>query len=241
MHHRISPKLLLMPITVTLIGVVMLVGCAPSVARSVAPNATPHQLTYVAIGASDAYGIGTREPSSQSWPSVVATMLGGDIHLINLGIPGDTVADAQISELPIALDAAPNVITVWLAVNDLEAKIPLASYRAQLQQLLTTLRQKTQATIFVGNLPDLTLLPFFADADQVALRQTVQTWNAAIAGICAATGTHLVDLFAEWADLAQHPEYISRDGLHPSVLGAQRLATIFATAMLGAGVRGNDG
>ena len=241
MRHRTLPRFLPMLISSVSMSIFVLTGCATSAASGVGTAAPSHQLTYVAIGASDAYGIGTREPSAQSWPSVVAKKLGGMVHLINLGIPGDTVADAQISELPIALDATPNVITVWLAVNDLEAKVPLASYRAQLQQLLTTLRQKTQATIFVGNLPDLTLLPFFADQDQAALRQTVQMWNAAIAGVCAASGVHLVDLFAEWADLAQHPEYISSDGLHPSALGAQRLATIFATAMLGAGVRGSNG
>lgn len=216
----------------------LLVGCAT--APSGNPSATApatHQLTYVAIGASDAYGIGTREPSAQSWPTVVATQLGGNVHLVNLGIPGETVADAQLSEMPIALDAAPDVITVWLAVNDLEAKVPLATYRAQLLQLLTSLRQGTRVPIFVGNLPDLTLLPFFDDSDPTVLHQTIQSWNVAIASDATATGAHLVDLYAQWADLAQHPEYISNDGLHPSVLGARRLAGIFATAMRDAGVR----
>lgn len=196
-----------------------------------------YSLTYVAIGASDAYGIGTQEPIEQSWPTLVASTLGSDVHLVNLGIPGETVADALTSEVPIAEDAAPDVITVWLGVNDLEAQVALGTYRAQLLQLLTALKQGTHATIFVGNLPDLTLLPFFAGGEQDALRQVVQSWNDVIAEVVAATGAHLIDLFAQWADLAQHPSYISRDGLHPSVSGARRLAAIFAAAMQDAGVR----
>jgi lysophospholipase L1-like esterase len=231
------PRLLVAPLMLLGLALLFFAGCATSETHSVTTTTATHQFTYVVIGASDAYGIGTNNPAKQSWPSVVAAQLGGTVHLVNLGIPGETVADAKITEIPIALDSAPDVITVWLAVNDLEAKVPLATYAAQLQKLLTTLKSNTSAAIFVGNLPDLTLLHFFANMDQTALRQTVLQWNVAIASVCAATGVHLVDLFADWADLAHHPEYISSDGLHPSVLGAQKLAAIFATAIHDAGVR----
>src|SRR5258707_1283375 len=56
-------------------------------------------------------------------------------------------------------------------------------------------------------------------------------WNQAIAGVCTAHGAHLVDLFPDWSELAAHPEYVSADGFHPSTVGAQRLAAIFAAAI----------
>ncbi len=238
MRDRFSFRLVLPCAVLLIVSAQILAGCGPRAAQAIGGSsasglvaAQDLDLTYVAIGASDAYGIGTDSPAVENWPSVLAAQLGGPVHLINLGIPGETVAGALTAEAPIALDARPDLITIWLAVNDLENNVPLATYRARLYTLLATLRQGTAARIFVGNLPDLTLLPYFSDTDPVALTATVRAWNAAIAADCAATGAHLVDLYADWSDLAQHPEYISADGLHPSTLGAARLAAIFAAAI----------
>jgi len=210
----------------------LLGGCQGTSAPAASQQITPsYALTYVAVGASDAFGVGTDDPARQSWPSVLASELSGRTHLINLGIPGATVAQAQRLEAPIALTVYPNVITVWLALNDYNANVPLAAYAQQLQALITTLRMGTGARIYVGNLPDLTLLPFFAARDPAQLRAADAAWNAAIARVCAATGAHLVDIYAAFAVVAQHPEYLSSDGLHPSDAGAQQLADYFAAAI----------
>jgi lysophospholipase L1-like esterase len=197
----------------------------------VSSSGQQYRLTYVAVGASDAYGVGTNDPDRLSWPTRLSNALGFRVHLINLGIPGVTVAQAQQIEQPIAIAAQPDIITVWLAVNDFAAGIPLAAYEQQLRALLTALGQGTHARIFVGNLPNLTLLPYFGNQDPTVLLSQVQQWNAGIAAICAATDTHLVDIFSRWGELADRPEYISGDGLHPSDIGAQRLATLFATVI----------
>jgi lysophospholipase L1-like esterase len=153
------------------------------------------------------------------------------VHLINLGIPGEVVSQARLMELPVALSASPAIITVWLAVNDLADGIPLVDYQQQLQSLLTSLRQGTHARIFVGNIPDLTLLPHFFGINPVTLTVEVNQWNLAIASICRETGATLVDIHSAWADLANHPEYISSDGFHPSAAGARQLAEFFAHAI----------
>jgi acyl-CoA thioesterase I len=213
---------------------VSLVSCAPAARPVVSGGKTTTpvpRLTYVAIGASDAFGIGTEDPDRESWPTILSRLLGPDVHLINLGIPGEVVSQARLMELPIALAANPDVITVWLAVNDLADGIPLVDYRKQLQSLLTSLRQGTHARIFVGNIPDLTLLPHFVGDNAANLTAEVDQWNLAIAAICRQTGVTLVDIFSAWADLANHPEYISSDGFHPSAAGARQLAEFFADAI----------
>src|SRR5262249_18709792 len=48
----------------------------------------PVQLSYVALGASDGWGTGAQDPDEQNWPAVLAHKLGGQTHLVNLGIPG---------------------------------------------------------------------------------------------------------------------------------------------------------
>jgi lysophospholipase L1-like esterase len=40
----------------------------------------------------------------------------------------------------------------------------------------------------------------------------------------------MVDLRPAWQEVAQHPEYISSDGFHPSTVGYQRLAEVFYSA-----------
>lgn len=209
-------------------------GATPTPTSGLAPIAstTPvAALTYAAIGASDSYGVGTTHPASDNWPTVLAHQLGPSVHVLNLGIPGATVALALREEAPIAVDAAPNIITVWLGINDLDTGTPLDRFSGDLRALLGVL-STTRASVFVGNLPDLTLVPYFQrkyDAGQ--LSRDVAAWNAAIAAAAKAAHATLVDIRARWGELAQHPDYIADDGLHPSTLGAQRLAAVFAQAI----------
>ena len=90
-------------------------------------NVSHRQITYVAIGASDTFGIGTSDPYSQNWATDLADQLGRNVHLINLGIPGILVHDALNVELPVALDSHPDLVTIWLAVNDLANNVPISS------------------------------------------------------------------------------------------------------------------
>jgi lysophospholipase L1-like esterase len=230
-RHRILATLLGLLMTIS-----MLAACASRAPTPASNDASttqqaPTTLKYVAIGASDAFGVGTGDPDRDNWPTVLSHDLGGSVHLVNLGIPGITVAGARKEELPVAVDAHPDVVTVWLAVNDMAASVPLETYREQLNELLHSLKQNTHARIFVGNLPDLTLLPYFSGANQTVLRATVQAWNDTIAEVAAANGATLVDLYSGWQELATHPEYLAIDGLHPSTIGARRLAALFASVI----------
>jgi lysophospholipase L1-like esterase len=190
--------------------------------------------TYVAIGASDGVGTGARDPARDGWvPQLYARMPAGT-HLVNLGIGGLTIHQALEQSLPIAVDLQPSVVTVWLAVNDLAAGVPLESYQVDLDTMLGTLQRDTPARVYVANLPDLTFLPAFDNRDREQLSAEVQRWNDAIAASAAAHEAVLVDLFAGWTELRdQRQSYVSRDGLHPTSRGYRRLAEIFWNAMQG--------
>jgi acyl-CoA thioesterase I len=235
--RMLSRRSRLLPIYSVLAAMLMLMlaACGPgatSLQRSSGATTAPaaQGRTLVVLGASDAYGVGTYDPDRDSWPTSLSRQLRGTIHLVNLGVPGITLARAATQEMPIALDARPDVVVMWLAVNDFAANVPLASYSTQLRLAIHTLRTQTSAHVYVANLPDLTAIPYLvrlAHGDQQALAARVAGWNDAIAAACAQEGATLVDLFGEWQALRSHPEYISGDGLHPSTLGAQRLAEIF--------------
>jgi lysophospholipase L1-like esterase len=188
-------------------------------------SARSYRFVYVAIGASDSYGVGTDDPATQSWPAVLARYLPRSTHFVNLGVPGILLHRAVEVELPVALDAHPTLVTVWLAVNDLAAGVPLPAYRHDLGVLLGTLRHATRARVLIANVPDLTLLPAFRAYR--GLGPVVVAWNAAIAAEAHAHGAILVDVYAHWRDLTLHPEYVGPDGLHPTAEGYRRLAELF--------------
>lgn len=215
-----------------------LAGCSSSSNGSSGANpvvvqqAPKANLLYVAIGASDTFGVGADDPQTQSWPADLATHMGTGVRLINLGIPGELLHDALSVEVPIALDSHPNVITVWLAVNDIADGVSLASYSQDLDTLLTRLQAGApQVKIAIANVPDLTLLPYFSNEDPAALAAKVLAFNTAIRTISARHHVILVDLYQHLKELSTHPEYISGDGLHPSTLGYQRIADLFYQAL----------
>ncbi len=209
-----------------------LAACSPfsqeGVKNFTLQQAPKARLTYVAIGASDTFGYGTEDPATQSWPFDLSHKLGPDVHLVNLGIPGIDAHQALDLELPVALDAHPGLVTVWLAVNDLVDKVPLKNYRNDLDTLFTRLQAAApHARIVVANVPDLSFVPRFHTTDQVALRKQISGYNTVIADVVQSHHILLVDLYTQWQELATHPEYISADGFHPSAVGYAELAEIF--------------
>ena len=179
---------------------------------------------YVAIGASDSVGTGARDPATQGWVPVLHGRMPAGTRLANLGISGLKLRQALDQVLPVALDLQPSVVTIWLAANDFAAGVMLDEYQSDLDTLLGALAQGTPARVYVLNLPDLTLLPAFRDRPQEQLRMEVALWNLAIAESAARHGAVVVDLYTGWTELAGRPEYISRDGFHPSSRGHGRLA-----------------
>jgi lysophospholipase L1-like esterase len=183
---------------------------------------------YVAIGASDTYGIGTDDPRTQSWPADLSNQLSQGTRLVNLGIPAIHAHEALNIELPVALDAHPNLVTVWLAVNDLADNVPLANYEQDLDHLLNRLHTALpHVRIAVANVPDLSYLPRFQGENHQLLEQQIQAYNTVIAKVVVRNQVILVDLYRLANEMATHPEYISEDGFHPNALGYTLLAQIF--------------
>ncbi|HEY0409990.1 MAG TPA: SGNH/GDSL hydrolase family protein, partial [Candidatus Dormibacteraeota bacterium] len=90
-------------------------------------------LVDVAVGASETVGAGTQDRLRSAWPQVLyLTALQRGAVFYNFGIPGASVAQALTAELPQALAVHPDLVTVWLNVNDLLAGVPPAQYESRL-------------------------------------------------------------------------------------------------------------
>ena len=144
-------------------------GASGSVVGGGGTAKQPGVLSYVAIGASDTFGFGTSDPYNDNWPTDLAGKFNGKVHLVNLGVPSIHVHQALTMELPVALDVHPDLVTIWLAINDLADHVPVPDYEHDLSLLISRLQAGApRVRIAIANVPDLTLLPHFSASDPVA-------------------------------------------------------------------------
>ena len=205
---------------------------------SPSPSAGPAGvIRYVALGASDSVGIGATDPARGSWPARVAALMPSGSTFTNLAVSGSLALQALREQLPGAIAQRPTVVTVWLAVNDLNATIEASSYGESLGAIVDGLVRSTDATIFVGNVPDLRSVPVYASVDKARLLVGITAYNDVIAAVAAkASGRAVpVDLFTGSAALVSTAT-VSSDGFHPSDSGYQLIADRFAAAMRAKGV-----
>ena len=194
-------------------------------------------IRYVAIGASDTVGVGATDPATGSWPARIANLLPPGSAFVNVGVSGSIALQARSAQLPGAIAQRPTVVSIWLAVNDMNATIQPASYKEALAAIVDGLVARTDAKIFVGNVPDVRGVPAYKDVDKNVLLQQITAYNDVIAQVVkSAPGrVFLVDLFTGSAALVSTIT-VSGDGFHPSDEGYKLIADRFAAAMRAAGV-----
>ena len=201
---------------------------------------------HVVVGASDAAGFGADAPATQAWPRVVRATLEPGSSMVNVAIPGATVAKALDEEVPQAVAAEADVALVWLSVNDVLQRVPPGTYEMRLGRLVHALRRGGATRVLVANTPPLDRLrgylscradpgckrgPFPSPGE---LDATVDAYNAAIARVARAEGAEVVDLHAPTlAARAAGTEasLVSSDGFHPSTAGHRAIAEAFVAVL----------
>ena len=216
-------------------------------------------LLYVAVGASETAGLRAEVPLREGWPRVLyQSAMPVTTVFVNLGIPGATVAQALAIELPQALGLQPDLVTVWLNVNDILAGVPAADFERDLGSLVRGLRRGGATRVLVANTPPLDRLPAYLACrpdppstapecrrpeplpEPEAVNQMVDEYNAATARIAGQEGAELVDLHAVGMAAREagiDQALVSFDGFHPNSGGHQAVATAFAKVLSGNGGR----
>jgi lysophospholipase L1-like esterase len=153
--------------------------------------------------------------------------------LVNLGVPGATVADALAAQLPQALARRPALATVWLNVNDILRGVPPRAYERQLETLVSGLARGGATLVLVANTPALELLPVYQQRP-LAVADVVDDYNDAIERVTRRAGAVLVDLHGAGSAALQagtSGSLVSTDGFHPSTAGHRAVAELFAEAL----------
>jgi len=241
--HQRSP----VPFVVAMI--VTLGACVDEPGAQIDPQAPPVEgrpIVYVAIGASETAGVGTEDPFTQAWPKVLWRDRLPEAVLYDLGRPGSTLAEAAAEQLEQAVRLEPDIVTVWLNINDVVERVPADAYEADLRAMLGALTA-TGAAVLVASTPRIDSLPIYlacrpdpppgapeCPADDVSLpppdevRALVAGYNDAIDRAATGSGAIVVDL-QDYGDAPRlHPEWIASDGFHPSAQGAEAIAGAFA-------------
>lgn len=209
----------------------------PATAPSTATARPSSVIHYVAIGASDTVGVGALDPVRGSWPARVAALLPAGSTYTNLGVSGSLTTQAATEQLPRAIRERPTIVSIWLAVNDMNAGVSPGDHAAALARIVDGLASGTDARVFVGNVPDLRAVPVYADTDPELLAALVSAYNDGIARVARGHGDRvvLVDLHTGSAELMTGVT-VAQDGFHPSDAGYILIADRFAAAMRTSGI-----
>ena len=193
----------------------------------------PDRIIYLAIGASDAAGIGAR-PLTRGYVFRIADELErrvDRVFLAPLAIPGAGTEQLDAAlELFLETGIKPNLVTVWTGANDVISGEGADDFVDDLEELFERLRERTDGAIVAANIPDLTQLPRFRDdPDEDVTRERIEAFNEALAEQADDHDVLLVDLSAEPVE----DNLVSdEDGFHPNDEGHRRIADEFLEVIL---------
>jgi len=202
-----------------------LAGGRTTQAATTVPNA---RAVYVAIGDSFTQGVGTHQPSTESFPALLARHLPHHACFLNLGVAGFTAEDARINELPKALAARVTLTTVWLGTNDVHNGISTSTFKSGLGSILRALH-RNHVHVFVATLPNFKIVPVAVGDPSFSVQGRAD--NAVIVALAARYGATVVDVYSASPSLWGHHNLVTSDGIHLTAQGYSALADLFHGVM----------
>ena len=216
----------------TRLAAILLSGAAFAGCAS-APPGPPERVVYLALGASDAVGMGAK-PITRGYVYRITDALDERLDLVlpaNLGIPGANAEQLDGAlELFFETPVEPDLVTVWTGVNDVIRGEDVDDFEDELEAIFDRLRDRSDGVIVIANIPDLTELPRFReDPDEDVTRERIEEFNEVIAEQADDYDALVVDLYDEPIedDLVR-----DEDGFHPNNEGHRRIAEQFLNAIL---------
>jgi lysophospholipase L1-like esterase len=139
---------------------------------------------------------------------------------MNLCVSGATTEDVLRRQLQPGVDRGPQLITVGIGINDIGHGFTIEQFAKNFEQILSTLKQKTQAEIVVSNIPDISSAPRIPSSMRSEYQRQIERFNERLEEIAGRHGVILFDIHSiTRRELPSHPEYFSSDGFHPSDAG----------------------
>jgi acyl-CoA thioesterase-1 len=160
----------------------------------------------LAFGDSLTSGLGV--PADQTYPAQLAARLsreGYAYRVVNAGVSGDTTAGG-LRRVDWALRLQPEVVIVELGVNDALRGQPLASVRANLEQIVTRFQAAGARVLIAG----MRLPPNYGD-------RYAEDFHRLYAEVARARRAPLMPFFLD--GVGAIPRLNQADGIHPTAEG----------------------
>lgn len=200
-------------------------------AEYIVGKSTSSQLTYVAIGDSLTAGVGV-ETYSKSYPYVFAQKIAENntrVHLIPFAVPGVRSAYVYDNFIESVIAKKPNIITLFIGINDMHGNVPLTQFEEQYAQILANLTQKTNAQIYVINLPNIGTSNLISLPYRYYFNWRIQKYNEIIRKRATQYRVTYIDLYSAHEPHALDNTYYATDFFHPNAVGYTLWAeTIYA-------------
>lgn len=177
----------------------------------------PGPIVYVALGDSTGSGVGATNGGyvARLFRRLSDARQGSE--LVNLCVSGATTEDLLRGQLQPGVDKSPQLVTVGIGINDIGHGFTIEQFARNYDQILSTLKQKTQAEIVVTNIPDISSAPRIPSSMRSEYQRQIERFNERLEEIARRHGVTIFDVFSiTHRDLPSHPEYFSSDGFHPS-------------------------
>lgn len=175
----------------------------------------PTIIKYVALGDSLTAGVGASDYKN-SYPYLLAQKLSlkKNVELVNLSHAGDTSLDLLIRQLPQALSAKPDLITLLIGVNDIHNLKSLKEFESNYIKIATVFK-KTNAKIYLLAIPYLGSDKIVYPPYNLVLDLRTKQFNNVIKKISTDLGVGYIDLYS----LSKPVNFYSPDQFHPGDQG----------------------
>ncbi len=184
-------------------------------------------IVYVALGDSTGAGVGAKDGGGY-----VARLFKRleerrpESKLSNLCVSGATTADLLRGQLDRGVALNPDLVTIGIGINDIGHGMTLDQFSQNFDEILSTLKDKTHATIVVTNLPDISSAPRIPNSMRSQYQRQIDEFCKRLEEIANKHSVTIFDIYTiTKEELPSHPEYFSADGFHPSDQGYELWAT----------------
>ncbi|HEX2272028.1 MAG TPA: SGNH/GDSL hydrolase family protein [Pyrinomonadaceae bacterium] len=174
-------------------------------------------IVYVALGDSTGSGVGARNGGyvARLHKRLLEQRPGSE--LLNLCVSGSTTEDVVRGQLQRGVNRSPDLVTLGIGINDIGHGFTIEQFARNYEEILRTLKEKTQAAIVVTNIPDISSAPRIPAPMRNEYQQQIARFNERLEEIARRHDVTVFDIYSiTRRELPSHPEYFSADGFHPS-------------------------
>jgi len=186
----------------------------------------PGPILYVALGDSTGSGVGAQNGGYVARLFKRLLDHRAESKLLNLCVSGATTEDVLRGQLERGVERSPDLVTLGIGINDIGHGFTIDQFAKNYDEILSALKTKTNATIVVTNIPDISTAPRIPSSMRAEYQWQIMRFNERLEEIARRHDVIVFNIFSiTQRDLPSHPEYFSADGFHPSDEGYELWAT----------------